>query len=136
MALSENRPWWERDAEVCWHPYTQHGVDEPLLAVAGAEGAWLELADGTRMLDAVSSWWACLHGHGHPHLVQALAAQAGRLDHVLFAGCTHEPAVRLAERLTAVAPEGLTRAFYSDDGSTAVEVALKACYASAARRGE
>lgn len=134
--MSTDRPWWERDAEVCWHPYTQHGVGEPLLPVTGAEGAWLELADGRRMLDAVSSWWACLHGHGRPELVEALRAQAASLDHVLFAGCTHEPAVTLAERLCAAAPEGLTRAFFSDDGSTAVEVALKACYSAAARRGE
>ena len=130
------RPWWERDAEACWHPYTQHGVGEPLLPVTGASGAWLELADGRRMLDAISSWWACLHGHGHPRLVDALATQAAQLDHVLFAGCTHEPAVMLAERLAAAAPDGLTRTFFSDDGSTAVEVALKACYSAAARRGE
>lgn len=129
-------PWWERDSDVCWHPYTQHGVEETLLPVTGAQGAWLELADGRRMLDAVSSWWACLHGHGHPRLVEAIATQAATLDHVLFAGCTHEPAVRLAERLAAAAPAGLTRTFFSDDGSTAVEVALKACYSAAARRGE
>ncbi|MDF1699826.1 MAG: adenosylmethionine--8-amino-7-oxononanoate transaminase [Planctomycetota bacterium] len=129
-------PWWERDGDVCWHPYTQHGVEETLLPVTGAQGAWLELADGRRMLDAVSSWWACLHGHGHPRLVEAIATQAATLDHVLFAGCTHEPAVRLAERLAAAAPAGLTRTFFSDDGSTAVEVALKACYSAAARRGE
>lgn len=129
-------PWWERDGDVCWHPYTQHGIEETLLPVTGAQGAWLELADGRRMLDAVSSWWACLHGHGHPRLVEAIATQAATLDHVLFAGCTHEPAVRLAERLAAAAPAGLTRTFFSDDGSTAVEVALKACYSAAARRGE
>ena len=134
--MSDGRPWWERDGDVCWHPYTQHGVGEPLLPVVGAEGAWLELADGRRMLDAVSSWWACLHGHGRPELVEALRAQAASLDHVLFAGCTHEPAVRLAERLCDAAPAGLTRAFFSDDGSTAIEVALKACYSAAARRGE
>lgn len=134
--MSDARPWWERDEDVCWHPYTQHGLGEPLLPVTAAGGAWLELADGRRMLDAVSSWWSCLHGHGHPRLVEALAVQAARLDHVLFAGCTHEPAVTLAERLTAAAPNGLTRAFYSDNGSTAVEVALKACYSAAARRGE
>ena len=134
MAVS--RPWWERDADVCWHPYTQHGIEEPLLPVRGAKGAWLELADGRRVLDAVSSWWACLHGHGHPRLVEALTTQAAQLDHVLFAGCTPEPAVTLAERLVAKAPGALTRAFFSDDGSTAVEVALKACHAAALRRGE
>lgn len=134
MALSADASWWRRDERVCWHPYTQHGLESSFLPVTGARGAWLELADGRRMLDAVSSWWSCLHGHGHPRLVRALAEQAARLDHVLFAGCTHEAAVDLAERLLALAPEGLSRVFYSDDGSTAVEVALKACYQACARR--
>jgi adenosylmethionine-8-amino-7-oxononanoate aminotransferase len=110
---------------VLWHPYTQHALEREPLAVVRAAGAWLELADGRRVLDAISSWWACLHGHGHPRLVAAIAEQARTLDHVLFAGATHEPAVRLAEKLLELAPAGLTRAFYSDDGSTAVEVALK-----------
>lgn len=136
MALDPTSPWWERDDAVCWHPYTQHGIHDPLLPIVGAKGAWLELADGRRMLDAISSWWACLHGHGTPELVEAMTAQATRMDHVLFAGCTHEPAVRLAERVVEAAPPGLARVFYSDDGSTAVEVALKACYAAAKRRGE
>jgi len=126
----------QRDAEVCWHPYTQHGLEEEVLPVVAADGAWLELADGRRVLDAISSWWACLHGHGHPRLVQAIAHQAATLDHVLFAGCTHEPAVALAEALADIAPRGLTRTFFSDDGSTAVEVALKACYQACLRRGE
>jgi adenosylmethionine-8-amino-7-oxononanoate aminotransferase len=128
--------WARRDAAVCWHPYTQHGLEPSFLPVVGAKDAWLELADGRRMLDAVSSWWACLHGHGHPRIVAALAAQAARLDHVLFAGCTHAPAVRIAERLVAATPAGLDRVFFSDDGSTAVEVALKACYLACRRRGE
>ncbi|HEX9793100.1 MAG TPA: adenosylmethionine--8-amino-7-oxononanoate transaminase [Planctomycetota bacterium] len=128
--------WAARDAEVCWHPYTQHGLPDETLAVVRAEGAWLELADGRRLLDAISSWWCCLHGHGHPRLVAALERQARTLDHVLFAGCTHEPAVRLAEQLLAVAPPGLARVFYSDDGSTAVEVALKLAYQTWVRRKE
>ncbi|MEM7203624.1 MAG: adenosylmethionine--8-amino-7-oxononanoate transaminase [Planctomycetota bacterium] len=126
----------ERDARVVWHPYTQHGVEPEPLAVAGAAGAWLELADGRRVLDAISSWWATLHGHAHPALVAAMTAQAARLDHVLFAGATHEPAVRLAEELLAVAPPGLQRVFYSDDGSTAVEVAIKMVLQAWAQRGE
>jgi len=84
----------ERDARVCWHPYTQHGLEPDPLPVARARGAWLELEDGRRVLDAISSWWACLHGHAHPAIVAAIARQAGELDHVLFAGATHEPAVR------------------------------------------
>ncbi len=140
-ALSAS-PWWQQDAQVCWHPYTQHGLDPQPLAVVGARGAWLELADGQRMLDAISSWWACLHGHGNHRLVAAAAAQAARLDHVLFAGCTHEPAVNLATDLVRVAApmagggHSLQRVFYSDNGSTAVEVALKAAYQYWVRQGE
>jgi adenosylmethionine---8-amino-7-oxononanoate aminotransferase len=125
-----------RDAACLWHPYTQHGLEREPLPVVAARGSWLELEDGRRVLDAISSWWCCLHGHGRPELVAALATQAARLDHVLFAGVTHEPAVALAERLLTVAPPGLARVFYSDNGSTAVEVALKLAYQACARRGE
>lgn len=128
--------WVERDARRCWHPYTQHGLGEAPLVVTGARGAWLELADGRRVLDAISSWWSVLHGHGQPELVRAMEQQAQRLDHVLFAGCTHPPAIELAEALASAAPSGLTRVFYSDDGSTAVEVALKLSYQLFLRRGE
>lgn len=126
----------ERDARVLWHPYTQHGLEREPLPVVRAAGAWLELADGRRILDAISSWWACLHGHGHPRITAAIAEQARALDHVLFAGATHAPAVELAEALLAVAPPGLARVFYSDDGSTAVEVALKMVAQAWVRRGE
>jgi adenosylmethionine-8-amino-7-oxononanoate aminotransferase len=136
LELRDQPPWAERDNRVCWHPYTQHALAGELLPVVGARGAWLELEDGRRMLDAISSWWACLHGHGEPRLVDAMARQAARLDHVLFAGCTHPGAVALAERLAVLSPPGLSRVFYSDDGSTAVEVALKACYAAGRRRRE
>jgi adenosylmethionine---8-amino-7-oxononanoate aminotransferase len=124
-----------RDAEVSWHPYTQHGLAVPPLAVAAAQGAWLVLEDGRRVLDGISSWWTGLHGHGHPAIALAIARQARRLDHVQFAGATHEPAVALAERLLGIAPPGLERVFYSDDGSTAVETALKMAAAFQARRG-
>ncbi len=135
-------PWLALDAKHCWHPYTQHGLEPEPLPVVAAEGAWLELADGRRMLDAISSWWTILHGHCHPRLVAALRDQAARLDHVLYAGCSHPPAARLAARLVELARRlpaedgGLTRVFYSDDGSTAVEVALKACFLQWVRRGE
>ncbi len=118
----------DRDRKVVWHPYTQHGLGLPLLPVVRAEGAWLHLEDGRRILDAISSWWVNLHGHGHPALARALAGQARELDHVLRAGATHEPAVLLAETLVAAVQArgtSLSRVFYSDDGSTAVEVALK-----------
>ncbi len=127
-----------RDARVSWHPYTQHALDPRPLPVVAARGAWLTLADGTRRLDAISSWWAVLHGHAHPPVVRAVGEQATRLDHVLFAGCTHEPAVAAAEALLALAPRGgrdLSRVFWSDDGSTAVEVALKMAVGFQRRRG-
>jgi len=125
-----------RDARVAWHPYTQHGLEPEALPVVEARGAELVLEDGRRVLDAISSWWTVLHGHGEPRLVEAFAAQAAKLDHVLFAGCTHEPAVALAEELIAVAPAGLARVFYSDDGSTAVEVALKIALQAHRHAGE
>jgi adenosylmethionine-8-amino-7-oxononanoate aminotransferase len=90
-----------------------------------AEGLFLFDAEGNRYYDAISSWWCNVHGHGHPRIREAVTRQMERLDHVLFAGVTHEPAVRLASRLAAIAPEGLSRVFFSDNGSTAVEVALK-----------
>jgi adenosylmethionine-8-amino-7-oxononanoate aminotransferase len=93
--------------------------------VVRAQGVYLYTEDGQRILDGISSWWVNIHGHSHPKLNEALAAQAREMEHVVFAGCTHRPAVELAERLLEVLPTGLTRIFYSDDGSTAVEVALK-----------
>ncbi|MEC7583279.1 MAG: adenosylmethionine--8-amino-7-oxononanoate transaminase [Planctomycetota bacterium] len=114
-----------RDRRVLWHPYTQHGLNEEPLAVVGAQGSKLRLADGSEVIDAISSWWTCLHGHAHPRLLEAMQRQAATLDHVLFAGCTHEAAVALAEKLVEITPERLTRVFFSDNGSTAVEVALK-----------
>jgi len=135
--------WLERDRTTCWHPYTQHGLDTTLLPVVGGKGAWLELADGRKLLDGISSWWSILHGHGDPRIVRAIAQQAEELDHVLFAGCTHKPAVDVAERLVDLAKAlasddvaPLTRVFYSDNGSTAIEVALKAAYQTWLRRGE
>ncbi len=126
----------QRDKEVCWHPYTQHALDAEPLPVVSAQGAWLELADGTKRLDAIASWWANLHGHGRPEIVEAMRSQAAQLDHIMFAGFTHEPAVELAEQLLEIAPSPLSKVFYSDNGSTAVEVALKAAYQTWVRRGE
>jgi adenosylmethionine-8-amino-7-oxononanoate aminotransferase len=126
----------QRDQRVTWHPYTQHGIEAAPLPVVRGDGAWLELADGRRILDAISSWWATLHGHSEPALVDAMHAQARQLDHVLFAGATHEPAVQLAEGLLEVVPDGLSRVFYSDDGSTAVEAAMKMVLQSWVHRGE
>jgi adenosylmethionine---8-amino-7-oxononanoate aminotransferase len=108
-----------------WHPFTQEGVDPSPLSICGGKGVYLETRDGRRILDAISSWWVNLHGHSHPAIAEAVARQAARLEHVLFAGFSHEPAEELAERLGKIVPPPLRHIFFSDDGSTAVEVALK-----------
>src|SRR6266849_5414351 len=108
-----------------WHPFTQEGADPAPLRIRRAEGVYLETGDGRRILDAISSWWVNLHGHAHPAIAAAIARQAERLEHVLFAGFSHEPAEELAARLGKIVPAALRHIFFSDDGSTAVEVALK-----------
>jgi adenosylmethionine---8-amino-7-oxononanoate aminotransferase len=108
-----------------WHPFTQEGADPAPLRIRRAEGVYLETEDGWRILDAISSWWVNLHGHAHPAIAEAIADQANRLEHVLFAGFSHEPAEELAWRLGKIVPPALRHIFFSDDGSTAVEVALK-----------
>jgi len=117
----------ERDLRVVWHPCTQMKDHEwlPMIPVARGEGVWLYDHDGRRYLDAISSWWVNLFGHANLRINAALTAQLGRLEHVILAGFTHEPAVALAERLTQLAPPGLSRCFYADNGSSAIEVALK-----------
>jgi adenosylmethionine-8-amino-7-oxononanoate aminotransferase len=114
-----------RDRKHLWHPYTQMLTQPDPLPIARGEGVYLYTVDGRKILDGISSWWVNIHGHSHPHLNAALAAQACELEHVVFAGCTHRPAVELAERLVGVIPKGLNRIFYSDNGSTAVEAAIK-----------
>jgi adenosylmethionine-8-amino-7-oxononanoate aminotransferase len=108
-----------------WHPFTQHALEPDPVRIARGKGAWLETADNRRILDAISSWWVVTHGHRHPAIVAAVHEQIDRLDQVIFAGCTHEPAERLADRLIDAAPRGLAHVFYSDSGSTSIEVALK-----------
>lgn len=108
-----------------WHPFTQHAVQPDPTLIARGEGAWLEAADGRRIFDAISSWWVVTHGHRHPHIMQAIKDQADRLDQVIFAGFTHEPAEKLARHLVAITPPELEYVFFSDSGSTSVEVALK-----------
>ena len=115
----------DRDRALVWHPYTQMKTAAPPLPIVRGQGVYLYTEDGRRLLDGISSWWVNIHGHSHPRLNQAIAAQAKTLEHVIFAGATHEPAVDLAERLVGILPAGLTRVFYSDNGSTAVEVAVK-----------
>src|SRR5437867_1530582 len=123
--MTERHSLIERDRAHLWHPYTQMKTAPAPLAVVKAEGVYLYTEDGRRLLDGISSWWVNIHGHSHPRLNKALSDQASQLEHVLFAGCTHRPAVELAERLVQQLPPGLTRVFLSDNGSTAVEVALK-----------
>ncbi len=108
-----------------WLPFYQPAQDPAPLRIARGEGAYLYTEDGRRLVDAISSWWTNLHGHNHPKIMAAIREQTERLDHVLLAGFTHEPAERLAHGLGRVLPKNLTRIFFSDDGSTAVEVALK-----------
>jgi adenosylmethionine-8-amino-7-oxononanoate aminotransferase len=108
-----------------WHPFTNSALDPAPIEIARAEGVWLYAKNGQKIIDAVSSWWVNLHGHGDPRIAEAIAGQARKMEHVILAGFTHEPAEELAERLRKwVAPQ-LTHLFFSDDGSTAVEVALK-----------
>ncbi|MEP6201497.1 MAG: aminotransferase class III-fold pyridoxal phosphate-dependent enzyme, partial [Marinomonas sp.] len=108
-----------------WHPFTQHGLGEPIPLVERAEGAHLFTQDGRKVVDAISSWWVTTHGHCYPPIVEAIQKQAGELDQMIFAGWTHEPADRLARELVDILPCNLPYVFYSDSGSTAVEVALK-----------
>jgi adenosylmethionine-8-amino-7-oxononanoate aminotransferase len=108
-----------------WHPFTQHGLGEPIPMVERAEGAILHTKDGRRIIDGISSWWVTTHGHCHPKIMEAIAEQAQELDQIIFAGWTHEPAEKLARGLREIMPQELTRIFFSDSGSTSVEVALK-----------
>ncbi|MGB6427866.1 MAG: adenosylmethionine--8-amino-7-oxononanoate transaminase [Methyloceanibacter sp.] len=125
-----------RDRRHVWHPFTQHATEAEPLLLTGALGASLFDAEGREILDLVSSWWTCTHGHAHPRLNEALARQAGRFEHVMFAGFTHQPAVDLATALAELLPADLSRVFFSDDGSTSVEVALKIAFQYWANRGE
>ena len=119
-----------------WHPFTQHGLEPDMLQIASASGAWLETADGRRIFDAISSWWVVTHGHSHPKIVAAIQKQAETLDQVIFAGFTHEPAERVARHLIDLTPQGLDHVFFSDSGSTSVEVALKMALGFWRNRGE
>lgn len=125
-----------RDQQVIWHPYTQmKGAAVPLPIVKG-EGVYLIDENGKRYIDAVSSWWVTIHGHANPYIAEQVSKQLNRLEHVIFAGFTHEPAVSLAERLLSVLPGSQSKVFYSDNGSTAVEVALKMSFQFWSNKGE
>jgi adenosylmethionine-8-amino-7-oxononanoate aminotransferase len=108
-----------------WHPFTQEALDPPPIRIVRAEGVYLHTADGRKLIDGISSWWVNLHGHGHPAITKAIAEQAAKVDHVLLAGFTHDAVDALRGGLRNILPPGLEHIFFSDDGSTAVEVALK-----------
>jgi adenosylmethionine-8-amino-7-oxononanoate aminotransferase len=124
------------DRRHIWHPYSQAQTAEPPIEIVRGRGARLIARDGTEYLDLISSWWVNVHGHAHPAIAQAIAEQARTLEQVIFTDFVHEPAARLAGELAARLPGGLSRVFFSDDGSTAVEVALKLVYQYWANRGE
>ena len=123
----EERSLAERDQAVIWHPYTQMHKAAPPIPIVRGEGVYLIAEDGRKFIDAVSSWWVNIHGHAHPYIAEKVAEQLRTLEHVIFAGFTHPAAVELAERLLAILPNNQKKVFYSDNGSTAVEVALKMC---------
>jgi adenosylmethionine-8-amino-7-oxononanoate aminotransferase len=108
-----------------WHPFTQHALQGEMVKVVRGEGAYLFTADGRRIIDAIASWWVVTHGHCHPHIVRAIQEQAEQLNQIIFAGHTHEPAEAVAAAMLRLAPPGLDYVFFSDSGSTSVEVALK-----------
>jgi adenosylmethionine-8-amino-7-oxononanoate aminotransferase len=118
----------DRDSKIIWHPFTQMKTAAPPIAIVKGEGARLYDEEGNIYIDAIASWWMNLHGHAHPHIAAALRHQAETLEHVIFADFTHRPAVELAERLLAKMPQNQARIFYSDNGSTAVEVAIKMAF--------
>jgi adenosylmethionine-8-amino-7-oxononanoate aminotransferase len=117
----------ERDLNVIWHPYTQMKTALPPIPIVRGDGTCLYDENGKKYIDAVSSWWVNIHGHSHPYIAKKVAEQLLKLEHAIFAGFTHEGAIELAERLLAILPSNQKKAFYSDNGSTAVEVAIKMC---------
>lgn len=128
----------DRDQQSVWHPFSQHGLKQPILPVRSAHGAYVELENGKKILDGISSWWVNIHGHSHPSIASAISRQAARMEHMIFAGFTHEPGVALAELLlreTSLRKAEFTKVFYSDNGSTCVEVALKMAFQYHYNRG-
>src|SRR6266571_2450621 len=117
--------WSKRDQSILWHPYTQMKTADPPCTIVRGKGCTLFTETGGTLLDGISSWWVNLHGHSHPEITKRVREQLEKLDHVLFAGFTHPPAIELAERILKTLPENQAHAFYSDNGSTAVEIGLK-----------
>jgi len=126
----------ERDRAVNWHPYTQMKTADNAIPIVTGKGVYLFDDEGNKYIDAVSSWWVTLHGHAHPYIAQRVSEQLNTLEQVIFAGFTHEPAILLSENLLKLLPENQQKVFYSDNGSTAVEVALKMCIQYAYNQGK
>ena len=126
----------ERDRRHVWHPFTQHASERDPVVVTRAQGASLFDEEGNELLDLISSWWTCVHGHAHPALVETLHTQAQTLEHVMFAGFTHAPAANLSFKLSRRLPGDLNRVFFTDNGSSSVEVALKLAYQYHRNKGD
>lgn len=122
---SDSPDWYRRGIEHIWLPYTQMKTAPAPLAVAHTKGSRIFLGDGRELIDGIASWWTACHGYNHPHICAAISDQLARMPHIMFGGLVHEPALRLAERLSALLPRELTRVFFCDSGSVAVEVAMK-----------
>ncbi len=126
----------EKDKRYCWHPFTQHQTERNPVVVTRAKGTCLYTEEGDEILDMISSWWTCTHGHAHPEINKALVNQADTMEHVMFAGFAHPNAANLSEKLASVLPGDLNRVFFSDNGSTAVEVAVKIAYQYWVNKGQ
>src|SRR5471030_3183073 len=133
-----NNQWMQRDLAVLWHPCTQMKDHQqlPLIPIKRGEGVWLEDFEGKRYLDAVSSWWVNVFGHANPRINQRIKDQVDQLEHVILAGFSHQPVIELSERLVKMTPDGLTRCFYADNGSSCIEVALKMSFHYWINRGQ
>src|SRR5258705_6381625 len=114
-----------KDRKFIWHPFTQQKNMAPPVVITKAKGSLLFDESGNQYIDAISSWWVNIHGHAHPYIAEKIYEQALQLEHIIFAGFTHRPAVDLAENLLKILPGSLSKIFYSDDGSTSTEVAIK-----------
>lgn len=126
----------EKDSAYVWHPYSALEGGLETIVVKSAKGVYLYTEDGREILDAISSWWVNIHGHAHPYMIEKLIDQVTKMEHVIFAGFTHEPAITLAERLLKILPGDQRKLFFSDNGSTAVEAAIKLAIQYKVNRGE